>query len=93
MNDLLAEVVRFFEAKGFVVSTEKRKSQTVVSVKSGGQAGDKILDVHLETDVAGSLMVIFDSFEGSPFVRNSPLMSALGGGFLTLSRLKILRDS
>jgi len=89
LNDLLGEVVRSFEAKGFVVSTEKNASKTAVSVKTGASTGDKIIDVSLAGDANGSLVVTFESFEGSPVVRNSAFLGLLGGGFLTLSRLKI----
>jgi hypothetical protein len=89
LDNLLAEAVRFFEAKGFLVSTERNDSQTTVSVKTGESAGNKILDVCLAGDNRGSLTVTFESFEESPVVRNSVFLSLLGGGFLTLRKLKM----
>jgi hypothetical protein len=89
LNDLLDEVVRFFEAKGFMVSTDKKDCQTIVSVRTGESAGAKIIGVSLAGDTDGSLIVAFESFNGSPVVRNSVLPSMLGGGFFTLKKLKI----
>jgi len=88
LEDLLNEVVRFFKAKGFQVSTQRNDSHTIVSVKTGESAGNKILDICLAGDASGSLIVTFKSLEGSPLVRNSVFSSLLGGGFLTLKRLK-----
>lgn len=84
LNDLLAEATRFFNAKGFAISTKKSDSENVISVKTGESAGTKILDVHLASDASGSLVVTFASSEGPLVIRNSALPSLLGGGFLTL---------
>jgi hypothetical protein len=89
MDDLLDEVKGFFKAKGFFVSIEKNDSQVVVSVKTSESSGSKIADVCLVSDTSGSLVVTFESLEGSPLVRNSVLLSLLGGGLLTLRRLKM----
>jgi hypothetical protein len=89
MNDLSDEVVRFFEAKSFLVSTDKKGCQTIVSVRTGESARAKIIGVSLAGDTDGSLIVTFESFEGSPVLRNSVLPSILGGGFFTLKKLKI----
>jgi hypothetical protein len=87
LNDLRSHVVRFFEMKNLVVSTEEKDSQTVVHAKT--PLGTKILDVCLELDNDGSLLVTFYSPEGSLLIRSSPFPSMIGGGFLTLSRLKM----
>jgi len=84
LNDLLAEVTRFFNTKGFVVSTKKSNSENIISVQAGESAGTKILDVCVAGDASGSLLVTFAGPEGSPLIRNSSLPSLLGGGFLTL---------
>ena len=84
LNDLLAEATRFFNAKGFVVSTKKSDSENVISVKTGESAGTKILDVCLASDASGSLLVTFARSEGSLVIRNSALPFLFGGGFLTL---------
>jgi hypothetical protein len=89
LYDLLGEVVRFFEAKGFQVSTDKKGPQTIVSVKTGELAAANIACVSLAGDADGFLIVTFEGYEGSPLVRNSVIPSILGGGFLTLKRLKI----
>lgn len=86
LKDALDEVVLFFEAKGLVVST-KENSRTVVSVKTSEKAGSKILEVWLEGDVEGSLIVTFYGAE-SPLLRNSPFLPMFGGGFFTLRKLK-----
>jgi hypothetical protein len=88
LNDVVEEVVHFFEAKGFLVSTEKKGSQTILSIKTGESARDRIIGVSLEGDTAGSLRVTFESFERSPVLINSGLPPLLGGGFLTLRRLR-----
>jgi hypothetical protein len=90
LNDLLAEATRFFNEKGFVVSTEKSNSENVISVKTSASAGTKILDVCLTSDSSGSLLVTFASSEGSLMIRNSALPSLLGGGFLTLKRQRLV---
>lgn len=87
LNDIRDQTVRFFEMKNLVVSTEEKDSQTVVHAKTS--FGSKILDVCLEVDSDGSLLVTFYSPEGSLLVRSSPFPSMMGGGFLTLSRLKM----
>lgn len=92
LNDLLAEVTRFFNAKGFVVSTKKSDSENVISVKTGESAGIKILDVRLASDAGGSLLVTFASSEGSLIVRNTVFPSLLGGGFLTLKSQRLAED-
>ena len=84
LDDLSAEVTRFFNAKGFVVSETKGDSENVISVQTGESAGFKVLDVCLAGDASGSLLVTFAGTEESPVIRNSPLPSMLGGGFLTL---------
>jgi hypothetical protein len=89
LNDLLGEVVRFFEVKGFQISTDKKGPQIIVSVKTGESASADIARVCLVGDTDGSLIVTFESCEGSLLVRNSGIPSMLGGGFLTLKRLKI----
>jgi hypothetical protein len=89
IEGLLDEVKGFFKAKGFFVSIERNDSQVVVSVKTSESSGRKIMDVSLAGDTSGSLMVTFESFDGSPIVRNSVLLSLLGGGLLTLRRLKM----
>jgi hypothetical protein len=86
LDDLRGEVIRFFETKGLVVSTEE-DSQTVVH--AGTVLGSKILDVRLERDNDGSLLVTFHSSEGSLLIRSSPFPSMIGGGFLTLRKLKM----
>jgi hypothetical protein len=73
--------------KGLVVSTEEKDSQTVVHAKTF--LGSKILDVCLEGDNDGSLLVTLYGSEGSLLVRSSPFPSMIGGGFLTLRRLKM----
>jgi hypothetical protein len=88
LEALLSEVARFFEGKGFLFSTERKDSRIVVSIRTGGSAESKILDVSLEGDTNGSLVVTFEQPKESPLVRNSALPSLLGGGFLTLKRLK-----
>jgi hypothetical protein len=85
LNDLLAEVTRFFTIKGFVVSARESDTEHVISVQAGESAGTKILDVYVAGDASGSLLVSFAaSSEGSLAIRNSALPSLLGGGFLTL---------
>jgi len=84
LNDLLAEVTRFFEAKGFVVSVKKSDSENAISVKTGEPAGTKVLDICLVGDASGSLLVSFGSSAASLMIRNSTFPSLLGGGFLTL---------
>jgi len=93
LNDLLAEATRFFNAKGFTVSTKKSDSENVISVKAGESAGSKILDVCLASDASGSLLVTFLSSEESLAIRNSVLPSLLGGGFLTLKWQKMAENS
>ena len=93
MNDLLAEVTRFFNEKGFVVSVKKNDSERVISVRTGESTGTKILDVRLSSDNNGSLLATFEGSEGSPIMRNSPLPSLLGGGFLTLKSQKLAEIS
>lgn len=88
MDHLVSEVVGFFEAKGFLVSTLKKDSHTVVSVKAEESAGTEIAEVRLIREADGSLTVTFESVEGSSFTRNSSLLSLLGGGILTLKSLK-----
>jgi hypothetical protein len=89
LNDLSDEVLRFFEAKGFTVSTEKKPSQVVVSAGLAEGAHDRIVGVALANDADGSLNVKFESFEGSVLTRRSLLLPLFGGGFLTLKSLKI----
>jgi hypothetical protein len=90
LNDLLSEVVHFFLAKGFKVSTDKKGPQTIISVKTSESASTPaVVRVSLAGDTDGSLLVTFESFDASPLVRNSNIPSMLGGGFLTLKSLKI----
>jgi len=89
MNDLLAEMIRFFRNKGFIVSTKKSDSENFISVQTGKSAATRILDVRLASDAGDSLLVTFAGSEGSPFIRNSTLTSILGGGFLTLKWQKV----
>jgi hypothetical protein len=93
LNDLVAETTRFFNAKGFTVSSKKSDSENVISVKTGESAGTKILDVCLASDTGGSLIVTFAGPEESPMIRNSSLPSLLGGGFLTLKWHKVAEIS
>ena len=93
LNDLLTEATRFFNAKGFVVSTTKSDSENVISVKTGESSGTKILDVCLASDASGSLLVTFASTEESLAIRNSALPSLLGGGFLTLKWQRLAETS
>ena len=92
LEDFMAEATRFFEAKGFAVSMTKSDSENVISVKTGGSAGTKILNVCLASDANGSLLVTFVGPEESVMIRNSPLPSMLGGGFLTLKWHKLAED-
>ena len=89
LDDLLGEVVRFFETKSFLVSAERNDSQIVVSVRTSESSRNKIVDVRLAGDGKGSLAVSFESVEGSPLVRNSVFLSLLGAGILTLKRQKM----
>jgi hypothetical protein len=89
LDELSGQVLRFFEDRGFSVATQKTDSKMIISVKMGDSSSAKIVDVSLEEDPKGSLAVIFEGLEGSSIVRNSALLSLLGGGFLTLKKLQI----
>jgi hypothetical protein len=88
LNHLSGEITRFFEGKGFVVSKTEKASYTAVSVQTNGSAGSKIAEVHLISDANGSLVVTFESVEGSLLTRHSTLSTLLGGGFLMLKSLR-----
>jgi hypothetical protein len=86
LDALLAEVVHFFESRGFTVSTKRTGSGAVASMKASKSTG-KFLDVVLEGDANSALRVTFANTEGSP-LSNSAFLSLMGGGFLTLRKLK-----
>jgi hypothetical protein len=88
LNDLLDEVLHFFEARGFKVSIEKKPLRVLVSASPAeGSAASRITDVTLTSGTDGSLTVTFEGFEGSFLSKNS-LLPLFGGGFLTLKSLK-----
>lgn len=88
LDHLAGETTRLFEGKGFVVSKTEKASYTAISVQADGSAGSKIAEVHLMSDANGSLVVTFESVEGSLLTRHSTLSTLLGGGFLTLKSLR-----
>jgi hypothetical protein len=86
LETLLTKVLDFFQSRGLFVSTKRNDFTTTVSVQTN-KSGPRILDVCLENKPDHSLSVIFAAADDSPMT-NSTLLSMLGGGFLTLRKLK-----
>jgi hypothetical protein len=88
LKDVQQQVINFFESKGFSISVEKKDFETFMSVKTAA-GRDRILSVSFASDSEGSLVVAFERLTGSAALVNSGIPPLLGGGFLSLRRLRI----